>query len=269
MHDDADATFSGAVPDHYDRGLGPVIFADYATDIARRAALSPPARVLEIAAGTGIVTRELRDRLPDSTHLTATDLNPPMLDVARAKFRAGEQVHFQPADATALPFADGEFDAVVCQFGVMFFPDKNQAFREVRRVLAPKGRYLFSVWDSRAHNPFSRIAHDTIARFFPADPPQFYDVPFGYHLIDPAKEALLDAGFTQLHVSVLRLETRVANVELFARGLVHGSPVIEQLRSRGMVDANPVSDALARELRSELGIDDRPLQMQGIVFDVA
>ena len=116
-----DASFIGTIPEHYDRGLGPVIFADYAADIARRAAAGSPARVLEIAAGTGIVIRQLRDLLPAGADLTATDLNPPMLEVARAKFRPEEQVDFRPADATALPFRDCSFDAVVCQFGVMFF----------------------------------------------------------------------------------------------------------------------------------------------------
>ena len=123
MSDDA-AGFIGTIPQHYDQGLGPLMFVDYAADIARRVAAGNPTRVLETAAGTGIVTRKLRDALSNDARLSATDLNPPMLEVARAKFQAGEQVEFQPADATALPFADGSFDAVMCQFGIMFFPDK-------------------------------------------------------------------------------------------------------------------------------------------------
>jgi SAM-dependent methyltransferase len=90
------ASFIGNIPEHYDRGLGPVLFADYAADIAHRAAACNPTRVLETAAGTGIVTRQLRDLLPAGVHLTATDLNPPMLEVARTKFRPGEQVDFRP-----------------------------------------------------------------------------------------------------------------------------------------------------------------------------
>ena len=124
MSSDA-ASFIGNIPEHYDSGLGPMIFVDYATDIARRAAACSPARVLETAAGTGIVTRQLRDFLPPGVHVTATDLNAPMLEVARTKFRPGEEVDFRPADAAALPFSDGAFDAVVCQFGVMFFPQKD------------------------------------------------------------------------------------------------------------------------------------------------
>src|SRR5258708_18980616 len=129
------AGFVGSIPENYDRGLGPMIFADYAKDIARRGASHRPSRVLETAAGPGIVSRCLRDLLPTSTSLTVTDLNPPMLDVARAKFRPSESVEFQPADATALSFGDGAFDAVVCQFGVMFYPDKDRSYREAHRVL--------------------------------------------------------------------------------------------------------------------------------------
>jgi ubiquinone/menaquinone biosynthesis C-methylase UbiE len=118
-------------------GLGPHIFAGYAADIARRVAARGPLRVLETAAGTGIVTRQLRDMLSSNATLLATDLNLPMLDVARKKFGPAERVEFRQADADALPFPDGAFDAAICQFGVMFFPDKDKAYREIFRVLAP------------------------------------------------------------------------------------------------------------------------------------
>ena len=118
------SAFTGSIPEYYERGLGPHIFVDYAADIAARAAALAPRRVLEMAAGTGIVTRRLRDMLPGDTHLTATDLNEPMLAVAAVKFAAGEQVEFQSADACDLPFGDGTFDCLVCQFGVMVFPDR-------------------------------------------------------------------------------------------------------------------------------------------------
>jgi ubiquinone/menaquinone biosynthesis C-methylase UbiE len=143
---DRAADFTGSIPAFYDHGLGPVFFTDFADDIARRVAATAPLRVLEIAAGTGIVTRRLRDILPVEAHLTATDLNPPMLEVARGKFRPDETIEFQPADATALPFPEASFDALVCQFGVMFFPDKDKGFREAHRVLVSKGRCVFSVW---------------------------------------------------------------------------------------------------------------------------
>lgn len=268
MSSDA-ASFIGNIPEHYDRGLGPVVFADYAADIARRAATCNAARVLETAAGTGIVTRQLRDILPAAAYLTATDLNPPMLEVARTKFRPGEQVDFRPADATALPFSEGTFDAVVCQFGVMFFPEKDTSYREVHRVLAPGGRYLFSVWDSHRYNPFGRIAHAVAGGFFPADPPQFYSVPFSYHQIDPIKESLIGAGFTNINVAVVKLEKEIPDVALFARGLVYGNPLIDQIRARGGVDPDRIVDALTQALRQEFGADPGRMPLQAIVFSAS
>lgn len=267
MSSDA-AGFVGNIPQHYDQGLGPIIFAEYAVDIARRSAAGRPARVLETAAGTGIVTRELRDALPDGTQLTATDLNPPMLDLARSKFRPGEQVSFQSADAIALPFADQSFDAMVCQFGLMFYPDKAKSFSEACRVLVPGGRYLLSVWDSHRYNPFGRIAHEVAAGFFPSDPPQFYSVPFSCHQLDPVKEMLIAAGFGGVEITVIRQERELADVARFARSAVFGNPLIDQIRSRGGVDPERVVDALERQYRREFG-DPGRMSIQAIVFSAA
>jgi SAM-dependent methyltransferase len=262
-----DATaFVGSVPQQYEQGLGPLIFLDYAADIAQRVAAGNPARVLETAAGTGIVTRKLRDALPAGARLMATDLNPPMLEIARTKFRAGEQVEFQPADAVALPFANESFDAVVCQFGVMFFPDKAKSCCEVYRVLAPGGRYVFSVWDAHRYNPFGRIAHEIAGRFFPADPPQFYSVPFSCHQIDPIKESLIAAGFSDISVAVIRLEKEIPDAGIFARGLIYGNPLIDQIRARGGVEPELFVDALVEALRHEFGTDPGRMPLQAILF---
>ena len=263
---DTAAGFVGNIPQHYDLGLGPIIFVDYAADIAQRIAAHKPVRVLETAAGTGIVTRRLRDTLPAETQLTATDLNPPMLEIARAKFRPGEQVEFQPADAVALPFADGSFDAVVCQFGIMFYPDKPKSFSEAYRVLAHGGRYVFSVWDSHRYNSFGRIAHEIVGSFFPADPPQFYNVPFSCHQIDPIKELLIGAGFDDLGIAVLQLEKVVPDTASFAQALVYGNPLIDQIRARGGVDPELIVDAILKGLRREFGADPSRVPLQAIVF---
>src|SRR5262245_10985925 len=263
------ASFVGNIPEHYDGGLGPLIFVDYAADIARRTAAYNPARVLETAAGTGFVTRRLRDFLPAAVHVTATDLNAPMLEVARTKFKSGEEVDFRPADATALPFPDHEFDAVVCQFGVMFFPQKDTSYREVYRVLAPRGHYLFSVWDSHQYNPFGRIAHEVTARFFPADPPQFYTVPFSYYRIDPIKESLINTGFTDINVAVIGIEKQNSDSSRFARGLIYCNPLIDQIRMRGGVDPDRIVDALTHALRQEFGGDPGRMPLQAIIFSAS
>jgi SAM-dependent methyltransferase len=260
------ARFAGTIPENYDRGLGPHLFVDFAADLARRTADAKPGRVLETAAGTGIVTRFLRDALPGSARLVASDLNPPMLTVARRKFDAAEKVEFQPADATALPFDDGTFDAIVCQFGVMFFQDKDKAYREAYRVLGCGGRYHFNVWDSFDFNPFARISHDTVGGFFNGDAPAFFTVPFGYHRIDAIKSSLLAAGFTDLAVHVLKIDKAITTARRFAEGLILGNPIVEEIRVRGMSDSATIIAAVTKALQSAFGEDPGRMPLQAIVF---
>jgi ubiquinone/menaquinone biosynthesis C-methylase UbiE len=136
---DKDSSFTGSIPELYERALVPLLFTPYALDMARRAAQRRPQRILEIAAGTGAVTRHLLQDIP-AAHIVATDLNPAMLEQAR-KAVDSPRVEWRQADAQELPFPDASFDAVLCQFGVMFFPDKVRAFSEARRVLKPGGMY--------------------------------------------------------------------------------------------------------------------------------
>jgi len=264
MSDQA-ANFVGSIPEHYDRGLGPVFFADFADEMARRVAAFAPRRVLETSAGTGIVTRRLRDLLPPETQIVATDLNPPMLDVARAKFAPGERLEFERADATALPFPDQAFDAVVCQFGMMFFPDKEKSYRDAYRVLAPGGRYLFSVWDAHRFNPVPRLTHEMLRGLFPNDPPNFYEVPFAYHRIDPIKEATTLAGFTDFTAAVLHIDKTVGDMAAFARGVIYGNPVVEQIRGRGG-DPDRIVEAVTEAVRREFG-DPPRIPLQVIFFE--
>lgn len=249
----------------YDRDLGPVLFEHYGEDTARRIAAIAPRDVLEIAAGTGIVTRHLRKLLPKDARLTAIDISDSMMDVARAKFRPNEQVTFQNADAMALPFDDESFDAVVCQFGVMFF-DKEIAFREAYRTLRHGGRYLFRVWDSEQYNPFASLSFEVLKRYFPEDTPRFLLDPVACHQIDPIKEKLIRTGFDPIVISVQRHEYEILDVAAFARALVY-SPVIFEIRDRGGVDPEEITAALAEAFSKEFGSSPTRYPMQAILFE--
>jgi SAM-dependent methyltransferase len=204
--------------------------------------------------------------LPGDVELTVTDLNPPMLEMARTKFRPEDLVNFQPAEAAALPFADNSFDVLVCQFGVMFFPDKDKSYREAARILVPGGRYLFSVWDSHRYNSFGRIVHEVTGRFFPADPPQFMTVPFSYRF-EPIKDSLIDAGFDHISAEVIRLQKRGADLTSLARGQVYGSPLIDHIQQRrGGFEAEQIVAALVQAYRKEFGSDPATITLQAILF---
>jgi SAM-dependent methyltransferase len=189
-----------------------------------------------------------------------------MLEIARKKFSAGEKVEFQPADATALPFEDGAFEALACQFGVMFFPDKDKAYREARRVLAVGGRYYFSVWDSFEFNPFARVVHETVAGFFTPDTPGFYSVPFGYYRIDDIKGSLVKAGFDDICVHVVRTDKTIPRAQAFARALILGNPIIDEIKQRGTVNADTVVAAVTTGLQRAFGQDPGRMPLQAIVF---
>lgn len=259
------AQFVGSIPENYDQGLGPHIFIDYADDLARRVAELNPGKVLELAAGTGIVTRKLRDLLAPDCELVASDLSPPMLEVAKAKFQAGESVQFEQIDATKIGFEEASFDAVACQFGVMFFPDKDRSYAEVRRVLKPGGSYVFNVWGPWESNPFAHIAHRTVEKYFPDDPPGFYKVPFGYHDAEVIKQSVLLAGFTRVNVENLTVNAKILSAERFASGLVFGNPLHEEITSRG---GNPqeICAAVAEALEQQLGAE---MQLQALVIQAS
>ena len=237
-----DAVFAGSIPALYDKYLGPLIFEFYADDMARRLSGLKGGRVLEIAAGTGIVTSALMKTLPPAVSLVATDLNQGMLDVAKLKDTAS-RVSWQQADAQALPFPDAAFDAVVCQFGVMFFPDKPKAYGEARRVLKPGGRYLFNVWDSIAHNEVTDLVTSAVAELFPNDPPQFLArTPHGYHDKDAITAALRDAGFVDIAIETIASRSRAATAVDAVMGFVQGSPLRSEIEAR---DAKRLAEATA------------------------
>jgi SAM-dependent methyltransferase len=261
----AAAQFVGDIPKFYDKHLGPIIFADYAADLARRAAALAPADVLELAAGTGISTVALRSALPHTTRIVATDLNPPMLEIAQAKLPTGANVTFQQADAMALPFPDAAFDLIVIQFGVMFFPDKPAAYKEARRVLKPGGALLFSAWGTLAANPYAEIANAAGEHFLPDNPPKFYLTPFGY--ADPAqvRADVSAGGFSDVSYDVVRFNKRVPDWRHFAQGAIYGNPMLADLIAGG-VDPEAVITHIADELTRRFGPSPASLPLEATVY---
>lgn len=227
---DTGARFKHSTPEQYDRYMGPLLFEPYAKVVAERAALLQPDWILETAAGTGIATRAVHKAAPQA-QIVATDVNPVMLEVAARNLRS-DRVSFRPADAQDLPFDDESFDLVVCQFGVMFYPDKVRAHQEARRVLRSRGHYLLVSFDRLELNPVPRAAGNAVAALFPDDPPAYMERgPFSY--ADPAliERDLLAAGFTRIQLETVVLTTRVGASDA-AQGLVVGSPFRSEIERR-------------------------------------
>ena len=239
--------FLGDVPEFYERHLVPVIFEPYAQDLIQRIGKRPEGRLLELACGTGVVTRSLLPRLGANARLVATDLNQAMVDEAQQRVPEDARLTWRTADAQALPFGDAEFDLAFCQFGWMFLPDKVQGFREVRRVLKPGAPLLFNLWDTFATNSFGRLTHETIVSFFPKDPPPFYLTPFGYNDRAAIEKDLRAAGFKDVAIEEVNKEAVSESAQHFAVGLIRGNPVVAMIRERGG-DPEPVIAAVAGRL---------------------
>jgi SAM-dependent methyltransferase len=252
-----DSVFEGSIPGIYDRCLGPLLFEPFAQDLAVRVAEARPRDILETAAGTGIVTAALLEALPGAA-IVATDLNPAMLEVAAARTGAG-RMRFRAADAQDLPFDEASFDAVVCQFGVMFFPDRVGAYREARRVLRPGGRFLFNAWTRIEDNPVTDRAMSAVAGLYPDDPPAFFRrVPHGYGDRDRIAADLDAAGFTRIAVDTVGKRSRSPSANEAARGLCHGTPLRAEIEARpghGLAEATRVAAAALEPLSGPDGID--------------
>jgi SAM-dependent methyltransferase len=264
-----DRVFAGSIPKLYETLMVPLIFEPYAEDIARRFAGASPARVLEIAAGTGVVTRRLAATLPRETQIVATDLNQAMLDMAAATGTA-RPVQWRQADAMALPFDDGTFDAVVCQFGAMFFPDKPKAFSEARRVLREGGTFLFNVWDRIEENEFADVVMAALAQVFPSDPPRFMArTPHGYH--DPAAIAkdLAAGGFaSRPKIDTIAARSRADSPRIPAVAYCQGTPWRSEIEARDPSGLERATEASEREIARRFGSGAVDAKIQAHVIEV-
>jgi SAM-dependent methyltransferase len=246
-----DKVFAGSIPQLYQSLMVPLIFQPYADDLARRAAARKVTRVLEIAAGTGVVTRALDKALDDNATIVATDLNGAMVDEAR-KHNTRRPVEWRTADALSLPFPDASFDCVVCQFGVMFFPDRAQAFAEARRVLAPGGVFLFNVWDRIEENEVADEIGKALASLFPSDPPKFMArTPHGYHDTDAIRRDLAAGGFPKAEIETIAARSKARNASDPAVAYCQGTPWRSEIEARGSLEEG--TQAARRALESRFG----------------
>jgi ubiquinone/menaquinone biosynthesis C-methylase UbiE len=250
-----DKLFAGSIPEIYDSLLVPLIFEDYARDLATRVERLAPKDVLETAAGTGVLTSVLVSQLPAQCSIVATDLNQPMLDRAAAKPLLGGRVSFQQADAQALPFEDRKFDAVACQFGVMFFPDRVKGYSEARRVLKPGGRFVFNVWDNISNNHFADVVTAALTALFPRDPPLFMArTPHGYHDLARVREELSAGGLHGVSIETVDYTGKASSAKNVAIAYCQGTPLRNEIVARdasGLDKATTVAaDALAKRFGS-------------------
>jgi SAM-dependent methyltransferase len=259
------ASFGGNMPEHYDRHLGPAQFEPFAAFLAERLPRRPAGDVLEVACGTGLLTRRLRERLDPSVRLVATDLSAGMLEFARQAVGADGGLHWREADAMRLPFADGEFGAVVCGFGLMFVPDKLAALREARRTLKPGGLLLLSVWDRIEEIPHALAGAEVIEGLFPGDPEMRFRVPYELHDQDALLGLLADAGFREAR-SERRLH-RITGIAVrdLATGQIRGTPRSALIEKRG-VSLEAAIDKLAARL-TQVGGDPYSGQIAGYLVE--
>ncbi len=251
---DTDKVFAGSIPRLYDEYLVPLIFEPYAIDLAARVAARRPQRVLEVAAGTGVVTRRLAAALPESATIVATDLNPAMLEQARAVGGA-RPIEWRPADAMQLPFEDASFDLVVCQFGVMFFPDKAKAFAQARRVLRPGGAFLFNAWDRIEENEFAAVVTEALATVFPDDPPRFMArTPHGYFDVAAIARDVAQGGFAAAaRIDTVSARSRAATPHDPAIAYCQGTPLRSEIEARDKTRLGEATDVAAEAIARRFG----------------
>lgn len=249
-----DKVFAGAIPKFYETYLVPLLFEPYAADLVKRLAPRSPRRVLEVAAGTGVVTRALASGLPEGVSIVATDLNQPMLDQAAA-IGTRRPVEWRQADAMQLPFPDGGFDAVVCQFGVMFFPDKAKALAEARRVLRPGGVLIFSAWDRIEDNEFADDVTTVLASLFPEDPPRFLArTPHGYHEPAGIERDLVGGGFAaRPEIVTVAARSRAKSPRDPAIAYCQGTPLRSEIEARDASRLGEATDAAAEAIGRRFG----------------
>jgi ubiquinone/menaquinone biosynthesis C-methylase UbiE len=264
---ETDKVFAGSIPENYDRYLVPLIFESFAQDLAQRIAALSPNTVLETAAGSGVVTRALTARLSPDASYVVTDLNQPMLDYAATRQAADNRISWRKADALALPFEDAAFDLVCCQFGVMFFPDRQSGYLEARRVLKPGGWFLFNVWDRIEENVFANDVTNALAELFPNDPPRFLArTPHGYHDTALIRSELEQAGFSSVVIETRADQSRASSPRHPAVAYCQGTPLRNEIEARAADKLEAATDHAASMIANKHGSGEVAAKIQAHVI---
>jgi ubiquinone/menaquinone biosynthesis C-methylase UbiE len=261
-----DKVFAGSIPDIYDAYLVPLIFESYAVDLAARVSGSGPEAVLETAAGSGVVPRALAPMLTAEARYVITDLNQPMLDRAIARQADDPRITWKQADALQLPFENESFDAVCCQFGVMFFPDRVAGYKEALRVLRPGGRLFFNVWDRIENNDFARVVAETVSNLFPSDPPRFLArTPHGYHDIDAIEADLRAAGFSTIQIETVARSSVAPSPRYPSVAYCQGTPLRHEIEARDAASLESVTKSATNAIAKAYGDDAVSAKIQAHV----
>jgi SAM-dependent methyltransferase len=248
-----DTSWAGEMPEVYDRALGPAVFAPVARELARRVARLSPGRVLELAAGTGIATAELLRAVP-GVALVATDLNDAMVRWGAGRVPGAT---WRQADALALDETDASYDVVVCQFGVMFFPDRSAGFAEAARVLVPGGMFVFTVWDEVRTSTLTVAFMAALAEVLPVDTPDFLvRIPHGYADVGRIQADLRAGGLEPVEVERIVPRGSSPSAAVVAEGFCQGTPLRFALQDRG--DLHDLTMRVAESLTRRLG--DGPVE---------
>lgn len=264
---ETDKVFAGSIPENYDRYMVPLIFEPFAADLARRAASLSPSAVLEIAAGTGVVTRALAPKLSPGASYMVTDLNQPMLDYAASRQAPDNRLNWRQADAMALPFENAAFDLVCCQFGAMFFPDRSTAYREAKRVLKPGGNFLFNVWDRIEENVFADDVTSALAKIFPNDPPRFLArTPHGYHDTALIRSDLEAAGFSRVMIETRAEQSRASSPRVPAVAYCQGTLLRNEIEAREAGKLEAATDYAASVIADRHGSGEVAAKIQAHVI---
>ena len=263
---EVDKSFAGSIPKLYDDYLVPLIFQVYASDLAGRAAALSPKAILEIASGSGVVARALAPQLTDDSRYVVTDLNQPMLDLAADRQGPDDRIVWQQADALELPFEDRTFDVALCQFGVMFFPDRVAGYKEVRRVITNGGSFIFNSWDRIEENEFADVVTRAAAEVFPDDPPRFLArTPHGYNDVNILREEILEAGFSDVSIETIAATSSAPSARHPAVAYCQGTPLRNEIEERDASLLEAVTERAAEAIAERFGSGPVSAKIQGHV----